>query len=93
MPDKSAESHPLPSIHRSINNPVVLQKVQDIVDHCLQSTKEDLASVSARRDAVLAELEREKECVLRERAWIRVLEKTLNEHGIPYPKYPNTLRA
>ena len=61
--------------------PLVQEKVLEIVKICTQWLEDDLKVVTARKDRAFRELAEERE-------WIRVLEHHLSQHGIPLPTYP-----
>ena len=62
-------------------DPLVQEKVLEIVRICTQRLEDDLRVVTARKDRAFRELAEECE-------WIRVLEHHMNQRGIPLPTYP-----
>jgi hypothetical protein len=61
--------------------PLIQEKVLEIVRICTQRLEDDLKVVTARKDRAFRELAEERE-------WIRVLEHHMNQCGIPLPTYP-----
>ena len=59
---------------------VVQEEVEVLKGTCL-NLEDEVKAVTARRDLMGRDLGRERE-------WIRLLELTLKNHGIPFPPYP-----